>query len=167
MKKTILMTLAVSVAIVAGGNKGGDLSSVAPVTSSTKCHLNGTYLEQDTGLMWQDEHYTPQEDGAFKNNRSVGKVGNHRYAATYCRRLNYAGYSDWRLPTKEELMHVHRIPGQVFVNNRDNDFWSDTPAMGKKYYVVYPADAYPFERSPKQSNYIRCVRCAGVQPVEE
>jgi len=109
--------------------------------------------------MWQDAHYTPQEDGAFKNNRSLGKAGNLRHAVNYCRRLNYAGYSDWRLPTKEELMEVHRIKGEVFQNHRDGDFWSITPAMGRKNFVVFPADAYPYERFTSESNYIRCVRC--------
>jgi hypothetical protein len=158
MKKTMLMSLIASVAIIAGGNVASNLPAVAKV-SSKKCHTDTTFVDERTGLMWQDAHYTPQEDGAFKNNKTIGKVGTQRHAAAYCRKLNYAGYSDWRLPTKEELMEVHRIFGQVFENSRDNDFWSATPAMGKKYYVVYPADAYPYERNRNQSNYIRCVRC--------
>jgi hypothetical protein len=158
MKKTMLMSLVASVAIIAGGNVASNLPAVANV-SAKKCHNDTVFVDKKTNLMWQDAHYTPQEDGAYKNNRSLGKAGTQRHAASYCRRLNYGGYSDWRLPTKEELSQVHRIPGQVFINSRDGDFWSATPAMGKKYYVVYPADAYAYERNRNQSNYIRCVRC--------
>jgi len=158
MKKTILMSFVASIAMMAGGNVSSDLPAVAKVANQYQA--DDTFFDDRTGLMWQDEKYTPKEYGAFKNNKTVGKVGNHRHAVAYCRSLNYAGYSDWRLPTKAELMEVHRIFGQVFNNSRDNDFWTATPAMGKKYYVVYPADAYPYERNRNQSNYIRCVRCA-------
>jgi hypothetical protein len=158
MKKTMLILLITSVAIMAGGNVVSNLPIVEKV-SAKKCNNNTTFVDKKTGLMWQDAYYTPREDGAFKNNRTIGKVGTQRYAVAYCRNLNYAGYSDWRLPTKDELIEVHRILGQVFKNSRDNDFWTVTPATGKKYYVVYPADAYPYERNRNQSNYIRCVRC--------
>lgn len=151
------MTLLASVAIIAGGNVAPTLPKVAKI--SKPCNHDTTFVDTKTDLMWQDAHYTPKEDGAFKNNRSFGKAGTLAHAVNYCRRLNYAGYSDWRLPTKDELMEVHRISGEVFVNHRDSDFWSITPAFGRKNYVVYPVDAYPYERTRRQSNYIRCVRC--------
>jgi len=158
MKKTIAMALIASIALMAGGNVSSKLSNVAKI-SKKKCNHDTTFVDTRTDLMWQDARYTPQEDGAFKNDRTFAKVGTHAHAVSYCRALNYAGYSDWRLPTKEELMKLHRIPGEVFVNHRDSDFWSATPAEGRKYFVVYSADAYPYERNPHQSNYIRCVRC--------
>ena len=158
MKKTIAMALIASIALIAGGNVAHTLPKVAKI-SKKPCNNDTTFVDTKTNLMWQDTHYTTQEDGAYKNNRSIGKAGNLRYAVNYCRRLNYAGYSDWRLPTKDELMEVHRIYGQVFENSRDGDFWSATPATGRKYFVVYPADAYPYERATNKSYYIRCVRC--------
>ena len=158
MKKTIALAFIASIALIAGGNVTHTLPKVAKI-SKKPCHSDTTFVDTQTALMWQDAHYTTQEDGAFKNNRSIGKAGNLRHAVNYCRKLNYAGYSDWRLPTKDELMEVHRIHGQVFVNSRDGDFWSATPAKGRKNFVVYPADAYPYERSVRESNYIRCVRC--------
>ncbi len=103
--------------------------------------------------------YTDIADGAYKREKSAGKAGNWRYAEKYCRRLNYAGYRDWRLPTADELMHIHRKYGQVFNHFRGRDFWTSTPASKGKYYVVYPADAYRYEHKIKRSNYIRCVRC--------
>lgn len=161
MKKTVITLglLLSSVLLIAGGNAAGALPKVADIPKV--CYADKTYVESDAHLMWQDQKYTDSEDGAYKRHHSAGKVGNWNYAVNYCRRLNYAGYSDWRLPTEDELMHVHNIPGQVFSYFRANDFWTSTPTVEGKYYVVYPTDAYPYKRSRRQSNYIRCVRCLG------
>ncbi|MCB4747858.1 MAG: DUF1566 domain-containing protein [Sulfurovum sp.] len=116
------------------------------------------YIDEETNLMWQDASYTDAEDGAYANNYSVGKVGVFQHAVRYCHNLDYAGYQDWRLPTANELMAVHHQIGQNFVYFRSKDFWTSTPTTAGKHYVVYPADAYRYKRSKKQSNYIRCVR---------
>ncbi|SFV90323.1 hypothetical protein MNB_SV-4-357 [hydrothermal vent metagenome] len=57
-------------------------------------------------------------------------------------------------------MKIHHDAGQHFIHFRDRDFWSSTPAVEGKYYVVFPADAYRYARKAKESNYIRCVRCS-------
>lgn len=157
MKKTVLtLWLFLSTALLVAG---GNIAAVEDVPNA--CYSDKTYLQKDVNLMWQDQKYVDAEDGAYANNRSVGKAGKWNQAAKYCRRLHYAGYSDWRLPTSDELSDVHRIEGQVFSYFRDKDFWTSTPTTEGKYYVIYPADAYPFKRSKNQSNYVRCVRCTG------
>ncbi len=160
MKKSIIATwMLISVSLLmAGGNVSPNLSAVADI-SAKACKVDKVYIEEDAKLMWQDQAYVDAEDGAYKQERSIGKAGNWKHAVNYCRRLDYAGYADWRLPTSDELMHVHRIYGQVFTYFRGRDFWSSTPGVRGKYYVVYPADAYRYEHKTKRSNYIRCVRC--------
>ena len=160
MKKRIVIAgaLLASVVLMAGGNKEKQVSEVISIPPQT-CKLGTVYIEHDAKLMWQDAPYTDAEDGAYKRDHSVGKAGNWNHAVNYCRSLVYAGYHDWRLPTADELMHVHRKKGQVFKYYRDNDFWSSTPSTDVRYYVVYPADAYQRKRYKKESNYIRCVRC--------
>jgi len=139
---------------------GGNVSPVAPISEPVAhCHSDKVYIEADRDLMWQDQQYTDREDGAYKNNRSFGKAGTWPYAVKYCKRLDYAGYTDWRLPTSDELLHVHRIPGEVFDHFRGDDFWTSTPGEKNRFYVVYPADAYQNKRKPSEANYIRCVRC--------
>ncbi|WP_294956197.1 DUF1566 domain-containing protein [Sulfurovum sp.] len=139
---------------------GGNISQVAPISEPvSNCSPDETYIEHDAQLMWQDQKYTDKEDGAYKRNRSYGKAGGLKYAVNYCKRLDYAGYNDWRLPTSDELVHVHKKPGQVFRYFRGDDFWSSTPTVENKYNVVYTSDAYRYPRKPSQSNYIRCVRC--------
>jgi len=163
MKKSIMMAgvLLSSMVLMAGGNICPNLSAVADINAKN-CKTYTVYVENDTRLMWQDAPYTDAEDGAYKRNHSVGKAGTWNHAMRYCRRLNYAGYTDWRLPTADELTHVHRKPGQVFKNYRSDDFWTSTPSTDSRYYVIYPADAYRYKRYRRESNYIRCVRCMGI-----
>jgi len=165
MKKSVLsLWMVMSTALLIAG---GDLAPVAAVQPAKVCHQDLTYLERDVNLMWQDQLYTDEEDGAQARTYNRGKAGNWKYAKNYCRNLNYAGYSDWRLPTADELVHVHRIEGQVFKHFRDKDFWSSTPTNEGRYYAVYPADAYIYKRKSREANFIRCVRCTGDDRIPE
>ncbi len=160
MKKLVVLvwTLMSTILLMAGGNVSPVLSPVAEVPAKP-CKADKVYIEYEADLMWQDQGYTDAEDGAYKREHSSGKAGKWKHAEKYCRSLDYSGYADWRLPTSDELQHVHRIPGQVFVYSKGRDFWTSTPASKGKYYVIYPADAYRYEHKVKRSNYIRCVRC--------
>ena len=146
--------------LMAGENVTPKLSAVVDIPTKS-CKADKVYVEEDTQLMWQDQAYVDAEDGAYKREHSVGKAGKWKHAVNYCQRLDYAGNTDWRLPTSSELMHVHRKTGQVFSYFRGSDFWTSTPATKNRYYVVYPADAYQYKRKTRKSNYIRCVRCIG------
>lgn len=144
--------------LIAGGDAGTNLSNVADIPAKV-CKENQVYIEKDVQLMWQDQAYTNAEEGAYKREHSIGKAGRWDHAKKYCERLHYAGYADWRLPTSDEMIHVHNKEGQVFTYFRDGDFWSSTPTREGRYYAVYPADAQQYPHQRKQSNYIRCVRC--------
>lgn len=186
MKNTVIalyIVLSTSL-LIAGGNIFPETSTEAPVTSSastastgsaieamTSSPIEGTvseekvckkdliYLDKRAGLMWQDQAYTEEENAGFKREHSAGKAGDYYHASSYCSSLNYAGYTDWRLPTTDELIYVHEEEGNVFTYSKDNDFWTSTPATEDRYYVVFPADAMRYKRSHRQSNFIRCVRC--------
>lgn len=160
MRKLLIMMVSLlsSSLLMAGGDAAPQNAPVAPIEKSL-CDTDGVYVDKVANLMWQDAKYTDGEDGAFKRERSVGKAGTHAYAVNYCSRLNYAGHSDWRLPTSDELIAVHKQLDQAFVNFRGSPFWTSTPTTQNRYEVVFPADAYPYMRKPNNSNYIRCVRC--------
>ncbi len=159
MKKIAVLGLLLgSGFLVAGGTLLPKASGMTEMPAKP-CKENRVYIDNHTALMWQDQAYTEAENAAYKRERSAGKAGSYRHAVAYCSRLNYAGYSDWRLPTADELSAVHNKEGQVFTYFRDGDFWSSTPSKESKYYVVFPTDAIRYARSPRQSNYIRCVRC--------
>ncbi len=104
---------------------------------------DGTVWDNNTGLMWQ------QKATSASNWYQAAGV----YDATYnptsqniCGESTFLGYSDWRLPTKKELMGImnysgvgHMLtntlppPGQTFFSNwsstsvpTDGAFWVDT-----------------------------------------
>lgn len=144
-------------------NAGGLVDEVEPVVQGVqdakpRCKVNAVYVDKKAQLMWQDSAYYNQEDDAYKREQSNAQAGNLAYAKEYCRALDYNGYTDWRLPSSDELMNLNAQEG-VLVNNRGGDFWSSTKAKFDKYYVIYSVDGYRYERDATQTNYIRCVRC--------
>ena len=79
---------------------------------------NGDEIVKDssTNLMWQK---TSVSDKDWKN------------ALAYCENLNYAGYSDWRLPNKNELVSLldysrTEAPLSQFPGMTSETFWTST-----------------------------------------
>ncbi|MBO7232948.1 MAG: DUF1566 domain-containing protein, partial [Bacteroidales bacterium] len=60
-----------------------------------------------------------------ENYRITESVNSTWYQAVdYCNNLNYGGYSDWVLPTKEMLGTIFVIDKSVFFN--ESFYWSET-----------------------------------------
>jgi formylglycine-generating enzyme required for sulfatase activity len=93
---------------VRGGAESGDTSRYV-VTEP----VSGQQVVKDvnTGLMWQ-------------GNYSTGK--NWQQALNYCATLSHGGFSDWRLPNKNELMSL--------VNYSRNSPASDFPGIPSSYF---------------------------------
>ncbi len=79
---------------------------------------NGTVTDPNTGLMWQQ-----------------GEPGKMSWIAAlvYCENLELAGYTDWRLPNKNELQSIidytsydPAIYQTVFINGKSSYYWSST-----------------------------------------
>jgi len=80
---------------------------------------NGTVTDNVTGLMWQQE-----DDDTTRT---------WDEACTYCDSLTLAGYSDWRLPSKKELMSIvdygkydPSIDTTYFSKTNSEYYWSST-----------------------------------------
>ena len=109
---------------------GGDPTAVGWIVVNAKwvrnIYANGaiTMNDRNTGLMWVYDV-------------STGGARNWNSAVTYCNNLNYAGYSDWRLP------YIHQPdgsggtvrPGELeamynqityFTGSYGDSFWSGT-----------------------------------------
>jgi len=69
-----------------------------PVRSSSARRDPALWLDASTGLMWARPWYYPQDTG-------VGPW-NLNDAQSFCTRLDLGDYSNWRLPTVDELQHV-------------------------------------------------------------
>jgi len=161
MKNLFVAIILLSTILMAGGKICNTSSAVEPI-HTVQCKDKRVYIEEDVKLMWQDQHYTTLEVGAYKNEQSLNKAGNLKHAVNYCNALIYGGFADWRLPTADELIHIHDKLDRAFTNLADGDYWSATPTTQKQYLVVFGADAMSLHRSPSQSNYVRCVRCVKV-----
>lgn len=126
-------------------------------------NLNGTITDNVTGLMWQKE-----DDN---NMRTFDE------AVTYCESLTLGGYSDWRLPSRKELITIvdysianpgPAINATYFQNTNAAGYWTSTAYAGSASYawVVYFTDGnvkhkYKFStynNQPQRFDYARCVR---------
>jgi hypothetical protein len=105
---------------------------------------DGTVTDNSSGLMWQ-KCSIGQTDDAICSDSTWNYTwywASGTYDATYnpasedvCGALNRAGYSDWRLPSKRELMSIvdysvlypgHAINTEFFPNTSATKYWSST-----------------------------------------
>ena len=137
---------------------------------------NGTVTDNNTGLVWQK-----QDDGTVYNWYQASGVYDGSYnppSTNVCGSLNLGGYSDWRLPTKKELItlvdysvSINSGPliNSIFTNAKTSYYWSSTTsayAPGAAWVVDF-ADGriYPYNYPGNNNNYVRCVRGEEVQSV--
>ena len=113
---------------------------------------DGTVTDNVTGLMWQKQFDIIMRKWAE--------------ALSQCEGLTLAGYTDWRLPAKKELMGIVNyrtiLPAinETFFNTTSWDYWTTTTSAG------YPSLAWHVdfgtgrvERSDKLDElYVRCAR---------
>jgi len=115
------------------------------------------YIERKAKLMWQDEKYTDDEEGAYFHKRSLGKVGDWNHSNAYCRTLEYAGFDNWRLPTLDELMNLYSHKTGLKYSQAI-DFWTSTPNRGDNYWSVFPTDGFAYSHLKSDTQHFRCVR---------
>ena len=84
-------------------------------------------------------------------------------AKTACEELILNGYSDWYLPSKEELISVYVNLKQVgvggFANNAgSNGYWSSTEASSSEAWFQWFSNDHMFEYGKNSKFYVRAVR---------
>jgi hypothetical protein len=125
---------------------------------------NGTVTDNRTGLMWKK----CSEPDTTTDCSGTPNTYNWTNAISQCENLNYAGYTDWRLPNMKELFSLLKYQGSsgpyidttYFPNTLHSYYWtsttylpSPTSAMGVDFsdghvYYIY-----------KTNNFrVRCVR---------
>ena len=107
-------------------------------------------IDNKTGLMWQKEYATNK---------------NWQQALKYCEDLTYAGYSDWRLPNKNELASLVNYeksgsPYSYFPDMPSNYFWSSSTYVANTYYawLVFFNNGFVNYYYKTYGNNVRCVR---------
>ena len=114
---------------------------------------DGTITDNLTGLMWQKEDNTTR---AWDD------------AKTYCNDLTLTAYTDWRLPSKKELMSIvdygtssPSIDTTYFPGTNAFNYWSSTTYVynsSSAFYVCFNHGGVYSSPSMWDNYYVRCVR---------
>ncbi len=114
---------------------------------------DGTVSDSATALMWQ------QTDDNIDYT--------HSEAVTYCNNLVFAGYDDWSLPSRRELVsilnlgnHHPSIDGAVFPGTNSSAYWTSTAQAGivENYWGVSFAGGGVYGYAGAEVMSVRCVR---------
>ena len=133
-------------------NGQADVTAGAPNLSSYEDNGDGTVTDNITGLMWQQAVAA----GTFT----------WAQAKAYCPTLTLVGHSDWRLPTRIELVSLvdlarssPAINTTYFPSTPSDYFWSSSPLAGSSslaWYVNFDSGFADYPDVP--AGYVRCVR---------
>lgn len=122
--------------------------------------FNGTILDNNTMLMWQKE-----DDGIIYNwNKAIGEYDAdlNINSDNVCRVLSLAGYTDWRLPSKDELTGLVNMDFLPTINpvflSRSSYYWTSTQNQQVKSWCVNFADGGTEKDDISNGYFVRCVR---------
>ncbi len=127
------------------------LSSTVVIAGFVNSEGN-TVFDTDTGLVWQ------QADD------NVGRSWEE--AIHYCEDLNQAGYSDWRLPNKNELASIIDYTSydpaidEIAFSVSSFEYWSSTTSVNDISYAwsAHFGSASVLDSQKSNYNFVRCVR---------
>lgn len=133
--------------------------------------INEVVIDTTNNLMWQDDKDTKTVIKIWAYIKDA--VSDADYydtsgdtAATYCSELTLGGYSDWRLPTKNELLLMisySSVETLFAYYSPNNDYWtSETKedTISNAYTVIFPSGVIGDLNKGKKANF-RCVRDLG------
>lgn len=127
---------------------------------SYEIHPDGTVLDPITGLMWQrNVDVGPGDGGGF-----VWSA-----AFEHCQNLAFAGYEDWRLPSRIELVSLvdftraePAIAAETFPGTPAAWHWTSSLSVDPSNFAYYVNFFYGYTNSNDRvySQQVRCVRTA-------
>jgi hypothetical protein len=140
------------------GGAGKLESARAAPNSRFTDHGDGTVTDNQTGLDWvQTPHSLAGNSGTMVWSNAVD----------FCNDLIYAGHSDWRLPSRTELMSLvdstqksPSLPAGHLFDVQNSHYWSSTPHAGLSGFAWYVNLSYGYvsDYSTALSFYVWPVR---------
>jgi hypothetical protein len=155
--------------------------SPVPKTGQTTSYRSGDDGDLETGVAWPNPRFTDLSDGTVKDNLTglewvnaphslSGNSGTMKWisAIDFCNNLVYAGHSDWRLPSRKELMSLvdygrysPALPaGHPFAGVQNYDYyWSGTSyARTGGAWSVAMSSGYVYDDDKAYTYYVWPVR---------
>jgi hypothetical protein len=145
----------------------GEDSDYTINTPSYTDNGNGTITDNVTGLMWQKQD---DEEQAYSWYHATGTphptFNPDSFFINVCGSLTLAGYTDWRLPTRGEMMNMAyyetepAIDTTYFPVTKINAYWTSTPDAFDQSFAWLMAYGGSVQRADKQRKRenVRCVR---------
>ena len=111
-------------------------------------------VDEETNLMWQDDRAAAQVQRTWRG------------AQEYCQNLTLGGYSDWFLPTHEQLLTItdkSRYAPAIkseFQNVTSGSYWSSSPDVSDSENAWYVRFKYGDSSRYRKTDeyYVRCAR---------
>ena len=120
--------------------------------------------QNNTGIRWYDGDSTKIGEtgkvigtGNTNTNKIVTNQGAGSYAAKLCSDLVLDGYSDWYLPSKDELNKLY-INKAVVGGYSNADYWSSTEGVYYGAWYQHFGNGYQNYFSKDVALYVRAVR---------
>ena len=124
---------------------------------------HGVWTDLRTGLMWCRFSIGQQ----WINGKCIGEAAtsiDFSLAEDVCKSFRLAGFNDWRLPTKEELLALANSYKESLLEDILHNYWSstlDTEESGESSLYYYVVDFFHANLSSEEryyQNYVRPVR---------
>ncbi|WP_269267322.1 DUF1566 domain-containing protein [Vibrio cholerae] len=146
---------------------GSENTAITATTPSADFSDNGdgTVTHHATGLIWQRCSLGQSWDGTDCTGTATTFTWQQALAAGAQNTLG--GFSDWRLPNKNELASIVEyrcfrpaINSQAFPNTPSDWYWSSSPFARNSYYAwfVYFGNGGVYDASKSHNPHVRLVR---------
>lgn len=123
------------------------------------CSGDDIIIDNTTKLIWASD----ANAAGCNNGNQIAWLG----AINYANNLNFAGFTDWRIPNFYELLSIcdyfllnPSIKQPPFANTKNGYYWTSTTNIGNsvKAWFISFADCWNSRLDKINTYYIRCVR---------